>query len=91
MMITGAILMWPSLVTVVIPGYVVPAAKAAHGAEALLALLAILIWHFYGTHFAKGKMPLDRSMITGKVPLDVMNHEHPRELEAAERARLRSK
>ena len=86
MMVTGAILLWPSLVTRVIPGYFVPAAKAAHGAEALLAFLAILIWHFYNTHFSRGKMPLDTSMFTGKVTRERMEHEHPRELEAAERA-----
>jgi cytochrome b subunit of formate dehydrogenase len=81
MIITGALLMWPEIVTRWLPGYFIPAAKAAHGGEALLAFLAILIWHFYNAHMAQGKMPVDTTMFTGKVAEERMKHEYPLEYE----------
>jgi cytochrome c5 len=54
----------------------VPAAKAAHGGEAVLAVLAIIIWHFYHVHIKH----LNPSMLTGKLSHEEMEHEHPAEL-----------
>lgn len=79
--LTGGILLWPEIVTRVLPGYVVPAAKAAHSAEALLAFLAILVWHMYNAHLAKGKAPLDTSIFLGTISEEQMKHEHPLEYE----------
>jgi formate dehydrogenase subunit gamma len=81
MFITGAILMWPTIITRWIPGFVVPAAKAAHGGEAILAFLAIITWHMYNVHMAEGKVPLDTSIFTGKISEGQMKHEHPLEYE----------
>jgi cytochrome b subunit of formate dehydrogenase len=81
MFLTGAILMWPEIITRWLPGYFIPAAKAAHGGEALLAFLAILIWHMYNAHLAQGKMPLDTTIFTGKVSEERMRHEYPLEYE----------
>ncbi len=53
-----------------------PAAKAAHGGEAVLAVLAIIIWHFYHVHIKH----LNQSMFTGKLSQEEMEHEHPAEL-----------
>jgi mono/diheme cytochrome c family protein len=55
---------------------VIPAAKAAHGGEALLAVLAIIIWHMYGVHVKR----FNRSMFTGKITEEEMLHEHALEL-----------
>jgi formate dehydrogenase gamma subunit len=74
--VTG-FMMWNPLTTVrVLPGEVIPAAKAAHGGEALLAVLAIIIWHMYGVHVKR----FNRSMFTGKMTEAEMLHEHPLEL-----------
>jgi len=81
MFLTGAILMWPEIITRWLPGYFIPAAKAAHGGEALLAFLAILVWHMYNAHLAQGKMPLDTTIFTGKVSEERMRHEYPLEYE----------
>ncbi|HEY6074600.1 MAG TPA: cytochrome b/b6 domain-containing protein, partial [Anaerolineales bacterium] len=44
-------LMWnPISASKILPGEIIPAAKAAHGGEALLAVLAIIVWHMYGVH-----------------------------------------
>jgi formate dehydrogenase gamma subunit len=70
-------MMWNPITTArFLPGEVIPAAKAAHGGEALLAVLAIIIWHMYGVHIKR----LNRSMFTGKMTEEEMLHEHPLEL-----------
>ena len=70
-------MMWNPISTArFLPGEVIPAAKAAHGGEALLAVLAIIIWHLYGVHIKN----LNRSMFTGRMTEAEMLHEHPLEL-----------
>jgi len=76
MTLTG-FMMWNPITTVrFLPGEFIPAAKAAHGAEAILAILAILLWHFYHVHI---KM-LNKSMFTGKLTRHEMEEEHPAQL-----------
>ncbi|HEY3313332.1 MAG TPA: cytochrome b/b6 domain-containing protein [Anaerolineales bacterium] len=83
MAITG-FMMWNPITTVrLLPGEAIPAAKAAHGGEALLAVLAILIWHFYHVHVKT----FNKSMFTGKMNREEMQHEHPAELAAIEAGR----
>jgi formate dehydrogenase gamma subunit len=70
-------MMWNPISTArFLPGEVIPAAKAAHGGEALLAVLAIIIWHMYGVHIKR----FNKSMFTGKMTEQEMLHEHPLEL-----------
>ncbi len=76
MAVTGFILWNPIATARFLPGEFIPAAKAAHGGEALLAVLSILIWHFYGVHFRR----FNKSMWTGKLSEEEMRHEHPLEL-----------
>ena len=76
MAITGFMMWNPIATTRVLPGEVIPAAKVAHGLEAILAVSAILIWHMYHVfirHFNK-------SMYTGLIPEEEMVEEHPLEL-----------
>ncbi len=74
--ITGFMMWNPLSTTRLLPGEFVPAAKAAHGAEAILAVLAIVIWHFYHVHIKH----FNKSMFNGKLTRDEMKHEHPAEL-----------
>src|SRR5215216_7499025 len=70
-------MMWNPISTVkFLPGEVIPASKAAHGGEALLAVLAIIIWHMYGVHIKR----FNKSMWTGRMSEEEMLHEHPLEL-----------
>jgi formate dehydrogenase gamma subunit len=74
---TTGFMMWnPITTSQFLPGEVIPAAKAAHGGEALLAVLAIIIWHMYGVHIKR----FNRSMFTGRMTEEEMLHEHPLEL-----------
>ncbi len=59
--------------------FVHPRGRAAHGGEAVLAILAILVWHFYMVHIRR----FNKSMFTGYLSLDAMEDEHPLELAAA--------
>jgi len=76
MAITGFMMWNPIATTRFLPGDVIPAAKAAHGGEALLAVLAIIVWHLYHVHLRH----FNKSMFTGKLTEDEMLAEHPLEL-----------
>jgi len=78
MAVTGFIMWNPITTTQFLPGEAIPAAKAAHGGEAVLAVLAIIIWHFYHVHIKN----FNKSMFTGKLSREEMKHEHPAELAA---------
>ena len=77
MAVTGVILWNPIATTNILPGQFIPASKAAHSYEALLAVLSILIWHLYNVA-VKHWNP---SMWTGKLPRHQMEEEHALELE----------
>jgi cytochrome b subunit of formate dehydrogenase/mono/diheme cytochrome c family protein len=74
--ITGFMMWNPIATTRFLPGIFVPAAKAAHSGEALLAVLAIIVWHMYHVHLRH----FNKSMFTGKLSEDEMLEEHPLEL-----------
>jgi cytochrome b subunit of formate dehydrogenase len=72
-------MMWNPISTLrFLPGEAVPAAKAAHGGEAVLAVLAIIIWHFYHVHLKH----FNKSIFTGTLDREEMEDEHPAELAA---------
>jgi mono/diheme cytochrome c family protein len=74
--ITGFMMWNPITTTRFLPGQAIPAAKVAHGMEAVLAVLAIILWHFYHVHIRH----LNKSIFTGKLTEKEMEHEHPAEL-----------
>ena len=77
MTITGFMLWNPIATTAVLPGQIIPIALAAHGGEALLAVLAIIVWHMYNVHIKH----FNPSMFTGKLPWEQMAEEHALEME----------
>ncbi len=82
---TGFMLWNPIFITRLFPGQVIPAAKAAHGGEALLAVLAILVWHSYSVHLKH----FNKAMWTGKMSRAEMEEEHGEELHRLEKGALR--
>ena len=81
MALTGLIMWFPTLVTRWLPGVVIPASRVVHGGEALLALFAVIVWHFYNAHFRPDIFPMDPAMFTGKIPVERLRHDHPLEFE----------
>jgi len=78
---TGLVMWFPEPVTRVLPGVVVPASRVAHGGEALLALLAVIIWHFYNAHFRPDIFPMDPAMWSGEIELERLQVDHRAEYE----------
>ncbi len=80
MIVTGLLLWFPTLAVKYLPGEFIPAAKAAHTNEALLAFLVIITWHLYNSIFSPEVFPLDTSIFVG-ISVKRMIHEHPLEYE----------
>jgi formate dehydrogenase subunit gamma len=81
MIVTGLVLWFPTAVVKYLPGELIPAAKAAHTNEAMLAFLVIIVWHLYNAIFSPEVFPLDTTIFTGKISVERMKHEHPLEYE----------
>jgi predicted CXXCH cytochrome family protein len=56
-------------------------ARSIHYYEAILATLAIIVWHFYFVMFNPDSYPLNTAFWTGKLSHREMEEEHPLELE----------
>jgi formate dehydrogenase gamma subunit len=81
MIITGFILWNPIAATSVLPGQFIPVALEAHGWEAVLAAVSIVIWHLYNVLVKHRNL----SMFTGTISHKIMEEEHIIELERLER------
>jgi len=76
MVLSGLILWFLGTALRIFPKFVADIAKEAHSDEALLATLAIIIWHFYNAHLNPEKFPMNRSWLTGKISEKEMEKEH---------------
>lgn len=81
MVFTGLVLIFPVHVSRWLPAELIPAAKALHSNEAMLALVIILVWHIYGALLSPEVFPADTSIFTGKISRTRLRHEHPIEYE----------
>jgi len=66
--VTGLVLWFENFTLTWLPGWVPEAATVLHFLEAILATLAILIWHFYFVIFDPAVYPMDSAWLTGKPP-----------------------
>ena len=78
---SGLVLWFPVQVSQLLPGVMIQIAYVAHSDEALLAFLAIAIWHFYNVHFNPRVWPANKVWFKGTLTEEEMEHEHPLELE----------
>jgi cytochrome b subunit of formate dehydrogenase len=78
---SGLVLWHPEASGRLFPFQVIQIAYIAHSDEALLAFLAIVIWHFYNVHFNPRVWPANKVWYKGTLTEEEMRHEHPRELE----------
>ena len=65
----------------------VDVATAIHYYEAILATLAIVVWHFYQVIFDPDVYPMNWAWYDGKMPTEFYRHEHPLDAEAGAETR----
>ena len=75
LVVTGVMLWFPIFFTRFLPGDMIPAAKLAHGTEAVAAGIFVLIWHFYHVHVER----LNISIFTGHIIESELKEFHGRE------------
>ncbi|MCL5965665.1 MAG: cytochrome b/b6 domain-containing protein [Deltaproteobacteria bacterium] len=74
-----------------LPKYMLDVAHEMHSDEALLATLAIVIWHFYNVHFNPDRFPGTLMWWHGRITEHEMKEEHPLEYEEIMTKRTRAK
>jgi cytochrome b subunit of formate dehydrogenase len=82
--ITGFMLWNPINTARFVAGDLIPTAKAAHGGEAVLAALAIVVWHLYNVHLKT----FNKAVFNGKLSERQMEAEHVLELERIRQGRV---
>jgi formate dehydrogenase gamma subunit len=82
MAVTGMMLWFKEVTMKYLPYWTIDLAQVLHFYEAVLATLAILIWHFYWVIFNPDVYPMDSKWITGKISEEHLMHEHYQEWES---------
>jgi cytochrome b subunit of formate dehydrogenase len=77
MAISGFLLWFENWSLSLFPTWVMDAATAIHWYEAILATLAILVWHFYLVIFDPEVYPMDRAWLTGHAAADHLRQRRP--------------
>jgi len=77
--VTGFMIWLKLPVTQFLPRWVVEVATSIHFYEAVLAVLAIIVWHLYHVIFDPGSYPMNGAWLDGKVTPEWMEEEHPLE------------
>lgn len=67
MVVTGLILWFPKAIPAGWPSWIIPVARVIHYFEALLATLAILIWHGFHVIFHPDEYPMNTAWFTGYI------------------------
>lgn len=84
---SGTLRWFPDLATAYLPAWVYEIALHAHADEALLAALAIFLWHFYNVHLRPAVFPMSRVFITGRMTVAELEEEHGAEYDELVRQR----
>lgn len=73
---TGLMLWFPEATARLLPGAFLTLAFIAHSDEALLAALAIFLWHFYNQHLRPAVFPMSWVWLTGRIKAEALYDEH---------------
>ena len=74
--VTGLILWFPTIVGNWAPDWLIKVSQIIHFYEAILATLAILVWHWFFVIFHPEQYPMSVTWIDGKMSLDEYAHHH---------------
>jgi formate dehydrogenase gamma subunit len=81
---TGLAIWFKIDVTQYLPRWVVAVSTTIHYYEAVLACLAIIVWHFYHVMFDPDVYPINTACVDGRISEEFQAHEHPLEDEKDE-------
>ena len=81
MAVTGLLLWFQEASIALFPIWALDIVRIAHGFEAILAFLAIIIWHMYNVHLNPEVFPMSKIWINGKISKHDLLHHHPLEYE----------
>lgn len=81
--VTGLMVWFKLDVTRFLPRWIIDVALTIHYYEAVLACLAIVVWHFYHVIFDPDVYPLNTACWNGRVSEEWQKHEHPSDQPAA--------
>lgn len=73
---TGIILWFPESVSLHAPGWIIELSTVVHFYEAVLASLAILVWHGFFVMLHPHEYPLSLTMVKGRMSLERYAHHH---------------
>lgn len=79
--VSGLMLWFPQIFTQYMPRWVIDSAQYAHTDEAMLAISAIFLWHFFNSHFSPRFFPMNHVWYKGTISREEMEEDHPLELE----------
>lgn len=79
MAVTGIILWFPEFFAPFLPWWGYEAAEIIHYFEALLATLAIVVWHLFFVIFHPGTYPINLTLLHGRVSGGRLREHHPKE------------
>ena len=79
---SGLIRWFPVATMKVLPPWAYQVAYFAHADEALLAGLAIFVWHFYNVHLRPQVFPMSWVFITGRISREELEDDHGKEYAA---------
>ena len=88
MALTGLILWFENISLIIVPLWILNVATVIHFYEAILATLAIFIWHFYFVIFNPAVYPVNFSMFNGFITYKEMEEEHAGELQDIEEHKM---
>ena len=90
-MIASGFFLWATNLSFrLFPLWVYDIFKIIHSYEAILAFLAIIIWHLYNVHLTPDVFPMSRVWLDGKISGHELRMHHPLEYEAILAARRRA-
>jgi formate dehydrogenase subunit gamma len=81
MALTGLMLWFQEAALALFPIWVLDIIRIVHGFEAILAFLAIIIWHMYNVHLNPEVFPMSKVWINGKISKEELVEHHPLEYE----------
>ncbi len=76
MAVTGLILWFPTMVGDWAPVWLIKVSEIVHFMEAILASLAILVWHWFFVIFRPSEYPMSFTWTDGNMTLDHYRHHH---------------